>query len=101
MHTINTELQSLAPNALIELFKLDTTPIGAATVDYFFSGTDANRLPIVFQGITYQPWPLEAPGFMYTGQGTVAQPQFTISNIGGIVSATLLQLNDLVGAKVT
>jgi lambda family phage minor tail protein L len=101
MSTTTTELQSLAPDALIELFKLDTTVIGAGTVDYFFAGTDANRLPVVFQGITYDPWPVEATGFEYTGQGTVPQPQFTVSNIGGYVSATLLQFQDLVGAKVT
>lgn len=99
--TINAQLQSLAPNALIELFILDTTVIGFGTVDYFFAGTDSNMMPIVFQGITYQPWPLEATGFQFTGQGTVPQPQFTVSNIGGVISATALQLNDLVGAKVT
>jgi lambda family phage minor tail protein L len=98
---IAAETQKLTPNALIELFTLDTTVIGFSSIDYFFAGTDANREPIVFQNITYDPWPLEVTGYEFTGQGTVPQPQFTISNIGGVVSATALQLNDLVGAKVT
>jgi lambda family phage minor tail protein L len=101
MSEIQAELQSLAPNALIELYILDTSVIGFGTIDYFFAGTDANRLPIVFQGITYEPWPLSVTGFEFTGQGVLPQPQFSISNIGGIISATALQLNDLVGAKVT
>lgn len=101
MSEIQAELQSLTPNALIELFQLDTTVIGFGTVDYFFAGTDANRLPIVFQGLEYQPWPVQATGFEFTGQGVTPQPQFVVSNIAGIVSATALQLNDLVGAKVT
>jgi lambda family phage minor tail protein L len=63
--------------------------------------TDINRNPIVFQGQEYQPWPLEATGFEFSGQGTIPQPQLAVSNIGGIISATALQLNDLVGAKVT
>jgi lambda family phage minor tail protein L len=101
MSEINAALQSLTPGALIELYQLDTTVIGFGTIDYFFAGTDANRKPIVFQGLTYQPWPLEATGFEFTGQGTIPQPQIALSNIGGIISATALQLNDLVGAKVT
>jgi lambda family phage minor tail protein L len=101
MSDINAEIQKLTPNALIELYTLDTTVIGFGTIDYFFAGTDANRLPITFQGITYQPWPLEVTGYEFTGQGTTPQPQFAVSNIGGIISATALQLNDLVGAKVT
>jgi len=101
MSDINAEIQKLTPNALIELYKLDTTVIGFGTVDYFFAGTDANREPIVFQGITYEPWPLEVTGYEYTGQGTTPQPQFAVSNIGGIISATALQTGDLVGAKVT
>jgi len=99
--TVVTEIQSLTPNALIELFILDTNVIGFDTVDYFYPGTDANRNPIVFQGITYEPWPLEVTGYEFTGQGATPQPQLTISNIGGIVSATALQTGDLVGAKVT
>jgi lambda family phage minor tail protein L len=101
MSEIQAELQKLAPNALIELYILDTNVIGFGTTDYFFAGTDANRMPIVFQGITYEPWPLEATGFEFTGQGTIPFPQLSVSNIGGIISATALQLNDLVGAKVT
>jgi lambda family phage minor tail protein L len=99
--SVNAELQSLTPDPLIELFILDTTVIGFGTLDYFFAGTDENRNPIVFQGQTYMPWPLQATGFEFNGQGAVPQPQFTVSNIGGIISATALQLNDLVGAKVT
>lgn len=101
MSEIQAELQSLSPNALVELFILDTTTIGFDTVDYFYAGTDTYRLPIVFQGLEYQPWPVSASGFEFSGQGTTPQPQFSISNIQGIVSATALQLNDLVGAKVT
>jgi lambda family phage minor tail protein L len=101
MSEINAELQSLTPNALIELFILDTNVIGFATIDYFFAGTDANRLPIVFQGISYQPIPLEVTGFEFTGQGTTPKPAMKVSNSGGIISATALQYNDLVGAKVT
>jgi lambda family phage minor tail protein L len=98
---IQSELQSLAPDALIELYQLDTVIIGGGTVDYFFAGTDVNRDPIVFQGLTYQPWPMEVTGYEFNGQGTIPNPQFAISNIGGIISATALQFEDLVGAKVT
>lgn len=98
---ITPETQKLAPNALVELYVLDTTVIGFDTLDYFFAGTDTNRLPIVFQGQTYQPIPLQVTGFEYNGQGTIPNPTFAVSNVGGIISATALQFDDLVGAKVS
>jgi len=98
---INAEVLKLAPDALIELYILDTTPTGSASIEYFHAGTSETRWPIVFQGITYQPFPIEIKGFERNGQGTVAKPTATVSNIGGLISATALQYEDLVGAKFT
>lgn len=98
---INAEVYKLAPAALIELYILDTTPIVSATIDYFHAGTDSNRFPITFQGITYQPFPIEIKGFERNGQGVVAKPKLSVSNVGGIISATARQFSDLVGAKLT
>jgi len=101
MSEISGEIQKLAPNALIELFILDTSVIWFATIDYFYSGTDEFRRPIVFQGINYQPIPLQAAGFEFSGQGATPNPTLTVSNANGIISATALQYGDLVGAKIT
>jgi lambda family phage minor tail protein L len=98
---INAEVLKLAPDHLIELYILDTNVIGGGSIDYFHAGTATNRWPIVFQGITYQPFPIEITGFDRTGQGTIPKPKASVSNVQGVISATALQFNDLVGAKFT
>lgn len=98
---INSEVLKLAPDSLIELYILDTTVIGSPGIEYFHAGTSESRWPIVFQGITYQPWPIQITGFERNGQGTVPKPKVSISNVQGIVSATALMYDDLVGAKLT
>jgi len=98
---INAEVCKLAPDALIELYILDTTPIGSSTLDYFHAGTGETRFPITFQNITYEPFPVQITGFERNGQGVVTKPKLSVSNVGGIISATALQFDDLVGAKLT
>src|SRR6266705_326087 len=94
---VNAEAMKLAPDALIELYILDTTVIGSPSIEYFHAGTSETRWPIVFQGITYQPFPIEITGFERSGQGVVPKPTATVSNIGGLISATALQYDDLFG----
>lgn len=97
---IASEVRKLATDKLIELFILDTTPIGGGTLDYFHSGTSQVNAPIVFQGQTFQPWALECQGFDKSGTGALPQPTLTVGNPQGIMSRTVLQLKDLVGAKL-
>jgi lambda family phage minor tail protein L len=104
MSDLDAELMKLAPSAMIELFVLDTTnilPAGQGSVEYFHAGTNELRTPIVFQENNYQPWPVTADGFAFNGDGSTAQPTFTISNINGVVSSTLRVTQDLVGAQIT
>lgn len=98
---LTTEMMKLAPDALIELFILDLNPIGLAAIEYFHCGTNDYRQPIVFQGITYTPFPVQITGYEQNGQGTVPTPSLAVSNINGSISQTIIQYNDMVGAKVT
>lgn len=98
---LTTEQMKLQPSSLIELFILDTTPIGLPSVSYFHCGTDDNREPIVFQGQQYEPFPVQITGFEYDGQGALPTPSMSVSNIGGWLSQTLIQYQDMVGSKVT
>lgn len=99
--TVTAEKLKLTPDTLIELFELDLSPIGVSIVEYFYCGTDTLRDPIVFNGITYEPWPITGSGFALNGQGSLPTPTFTIWNGGGVVSQTVMQYADLVGAQVT
>jgi lambda family phage minor tail protein L len=99
--TIQTEGMKLSTDALVELYILDLNSIGLASVQYFHCGTNENYQPIVFQGITYTPFPVQVTGFESNGQGTLPTPSLKVSNIGGAISQTIIQYNDMVGAKLT
>ncbi|MTD34036.1 phage minor tail protein L [Paludibacterium denitrificans] len=97
---IQSDLQSLQPSALVELFVLDATMLGGS-LTYFHAGTNGLTQPVVWQGNTYQPFPIQAEGFELNGKGALPQPTLTVSNVGGLISALVMQYDDLVGAKLT
>ena len=104
-----SEIQSLNPSSIIELFTLtlDNTLHGANTVYRFHAGTNLNANGrIIWAGNTYLRFPIEAKGFAYT-KGKLPRPELSVSNIGTpSISAILLTVNqttagnDLTGAKV-
>ena len=121
----HSELQSLSPSAILELFVLELVeglhyatgnPDNVPTTFRFHSGSNMNsNAEIVWQTNSYQRLPIEASGFAYTGKGQTPRPQLTISNLGGItrsgsvidVSGFLVIVNkttahnDLLNAKLT
>lgn len=97
---ITSEIQKLAPGAIIELFVLDTTSITGGSISYFHSGTNELHSNIVWQGQEYTRYPIEASGFEYTGSGQLPRPRMKVSNAFGAITALILELGDMVGAKV-
>jgi lambda family phage minor tail protein L len=98
--SISSEIQSLAPSALIELFTIDTSALGG-DVFHFHAGTNALLQQVVWQGISHTPLPIEAEGFELTTKGSLPRPKIRVANVGGIFSALSMEMGDLVGAKVT
>lgn len=70
-----TLLETAKPNqdVLIELFELDLTHIGG-DLFRFHSGMNEIRSSIKWQSKTYEPYPIEASGFEFNGQGTSNRP---------------------------
>lgn len=104
-----TDLQSISPSAVIELFELQLVQAlhGSTDVYRFHAGVSLNSYSTVYwNGQSYSRMPIEAEGFEYTGNGQLPQPKVRISNINGTVTALLLIVNgitagnDLIGAKV-
>ena len=108
----HSELQSLTPASIIELFTLELVeglhyPTGNPSMD---SDSD-----IIWQTNTYQRFPIKADGYEFTGTGQIPRPQLLMSNLGGIsrsgevISVTDLLIlvnrvtphNDLINAKLT
>ena len=121
----HSELQSLTPVSIIELFTLELVeglhyatgnPTSVPIIYRFHAGTSTNsNANIIWQGDTYVKFPIDADGFEYTGTGQIPRPQLVMSNLGGIsrlgqvISVTDLLIlinqttahNDLLNAKLT
>lgn len=101
-----SDLQSIAPSAIIELFQLELNAAqhGVNETYYFHAGTNAtgSNSDIVWNGQAYLAFPIEATEFEYTGTGSLPRPKLRVSNIYGTITGIILTLpNGLEGAKVT
>ena len=93
------DIQSLSPSAMIELYVLDMTSAGGTTV-YFHAGTNELKTAVVWQGVTYSPFPIEVSGFEYRGQGKLPRPTVRVANVTGAISAFIRDYDDLLGCKL-
>jgi len=100
-----SDLQSIAPSAIIELFQLELNAAqhGVNETYYFHAGVNAiNSGDIIWNGQAYLAFPVEATEFEYTGTGSLPRPKLRVSNIYGTITGLILSLpNGLEGAKVT
>lgn len=97
---ITSEIQKLAVSAVIELFELDATAIGDS-VYRFHAGTNGLSNDVVFGGLTYTRFPIEAEGFEISGNGQLPRPKLRVANVSGAISFLVLTFGDLIGAKLT
>jgi len=99
-----SELQSIAPSAIIELFELqlNTAIQGTSTLYRFHAGVNltGSNGDVVWAGNAYSKFPIEADGFEYSGNGQLPRPKIRVSNILGTITAIILT-TPLEGAKVT
>ena len=104
-----SNLQSINPSAIIELFtlQLSTALHGANTIYRFHGGSNLNANgQIVWAGNAYLRFPIQASGFAFQ-KGQLPRPRIVISNATGLMSSILLTVNetttgnDLTGATVT
>jgi phage-related protein len=100
-----SDLQSVAPSAVIELFQLELNAAqhGVNETYYFHAGVnEINSGDIIWNSQAYLAFPIEATEFEYTGTGSLPRPKLRISNIYGTITGLILTLpNGLEGAKVT
>lgn len=97
---ITTEIQKLAPSSVIELFVLDLSLFNEGVVR-FHAGTNELRRQVVWKGNAYEPFPIQADGFEFNGNGQVPRPKLKVANVTGSITALILSYQDLVGAKIT
>lgn len=101
MPTIDQELRSsLSLSGYVELFQLDCTAIGGS-IYHFTNSKPINNQPISFGGVEYMPFPIAVSGFEQKQDGSQDRPVLQVSNVNKTLLAAIVQLGDIVGAKVT
>jgi len=107
--SVISDIQSINPSSIIELFTLTTTTAlhGSDATYRFHAGSNLNSNgEIVWAGNTYQRFPVQAEGFAYQ-KGQIPRPTLSVSNVIGTITSILLAVNetttgnDLTGATVT
>lgn len=100
-----SEVQKLAMDAVVHLYTLDTSPIGG---NFVLRWTPSVRIDypnaptrVSFNGIEYEPYPIEAEGFEWRGKGPAPRPRIRVSNIDNIAGSLIVGYSDLVGASLT
>jgi lambda family phage minor tail protein L len=76
-----SDLQAIAPSAVIELFELELTTAlhGYDDIIRFHAGSNDNNYgEIIWNGNPYLQFPVEAEGFEYTGNGQLPRPKLRL-----------------------
>ena len=93
-------LQQLDADSLIELFVIDLTLIGGTDVFYLHAGTNSIGGAVVWQGVAYQPWPMQVEGFDVNVRGALPRPTMHVANVLNTLVPYVEEFDDLVGASV-
>lgn len=99
MEKLIRDSQTLGGLVLVELFELDLSSLGGSSL-FFYSGVSSNDQPIVWQGVAYNPLPIESEGFDITTSGALPRPRLRVANIDGIFSSLVENYDDLIGCKL-
>lgn len=102
--TIEADVQSSRPGALVVLFDVDLTPLGGEILRYV-GGTlpganPGEHQPVRWRGNTYMPAPFEATGYEANGRSALPTPTLRMGSSREL-SALLRQFGDCVGMQVT
>lgn len=97
---VNATSDVFNPGALLSLYELDSRFIAAnGQLFRFHPGVNGLYQPVVFNSLTYTPFPIEVTEMSVPGNGGVPRPKVRASNVKGFLSQFLLTGGDLVGAR--
>lgn len=99
-----TETQySPTPGDYVELYEIDTTVIGGTDVFRFIPHRfETPDVEVQWKGQTFIQFPVEVDGFEQSATGQAPpQPTLRVANVNKFILAAVLELGDIIGAKVT
>jgi lambda family phage minor tail protein L len=96
------DLSSLTRDALVELIEIDaSSPKIGGGVLRFTNYQQTSGAPLVWKGLSYEPYPVILEEIEYVGKGVSSRPTLRVANLTGIFTALCIQYEDMLGAKVT
>lgn len=99
MPLVNDVLQRDIDSPFVELYVIDATKIGG-TMYYFTPSINLNQQAILWQGNAYAPLPITSSGWEANADGTMPQPQISLSNVNKVMLGAVIANGDLVGSTV-
>jgi len=97
--TIARDVSKLEVSARIELFELDATVVGGL-VYHFVNMSNQLSQSVIWKGVEYNPFPIEATGFDVAADGPLARPRLSVSNVTGLIGALIREYQRLEGCKL-
>lgn len=85
---------------LLTFYEIDASLYGGERF-YFHMGQNEFSGDVVWQGITYSAFPVEASGFEFKGDGSLPRPTIAFANVNQFVGKMARMFRDLVGCKLT
>ncbi|HBC8490017.1 TPA: phage minor tail protein L, partial [Escherichia coli] len=86
-------------SALVVLWEIDLTEVGGER--YFFCNEQNEKgEAVTWQERQYQPYPIQGSGFEMNGKGASARPTLKVSNLHGMVTGMVEDMQSLVGGTV-
>lgn len=98
--SIETNVQSLSPGSIIDMYEVDTGDYGQGILRYCAHANEKGE-DIIWQGNVFYRFPVKVEGYKKSSKGTLARPTMTLANVGGMFSSYLRIFNYFLGAKIT
>lgn len=96
--TIAQDLQKAELPARIKLFEIDATALNGSI--YRYTPVTNGLGQVVFNGNTYDPFPIAMTGLERTSDGAAPRPLLAITNVDKFFGVLVATLGNLKGAKV-
>lgn len=94
-------LSNFEQGAMLDLYEVDLSKIvGEKLILRFHAGLNQLRKAIIWQGNTYEPYPIKVEGFQKNGQGTSNRPKMSVSDALGLITGLANSYDDLLGSVV-
>lgn len=94
------DVTNIEQKAMLELYEIDLSRFGG-DIYRFHDGMNGVLQPVIWQGMRYEPYPVQVTGFNMTAQGASDRPKMTFANLDGLLNSINKSYDDALGAVVT